>query len=125
MFTNNDLKLLVELLHPVRAKWYEIGLQLGLRSGDLDAINKDSPSDCSASCREMLKRWLAGVNPCPTRKALSDALQTDTVGECRLGLSSKSIMGITRILGGGVLAPKRCSPARIESSITYLNCDTQ
>jgi len=60
VFTNNDLKLLVELLHPVRAKWYDIGLQLGLRSGDLDAINKDSPIDCSASCREMLKRWLAG-----------------------------------------------------------------
>jgi len=91
VFSNNDLKFLVELLHPVRAKWYEIGLQLGLRSGDLDAINKDSPSDCSASCREMLKRWLAGVNPYPTLKALSDALQADTVGESRLGLSSKSL----------------------------------
>ena len=88
MFTN-DLKWLVELLHPVRAKWYEIGLQLGLRSGDLNAINKDNPNDCSASCREMLKRWLAGVIPCPTLKALSDALRTDTVGESRLGLSSK------------------------------------
>jgi len=91
VFTNDDLKSLVERLHPVRAKWYDIGLQLGLRSGDLDAINKDNPSDCSASCREMLKQWLTGVNPCPTLKALCDALQTDTVGESRLGLSSKSM----------------------------------
>ena len=89
MFTNDDLSRLVEWLHPVRAKWYEIGLQLGLRSGDLDAIQRDNPTDCSASCREMLKRWLAGVNPLPILKALSDALLTNTVGESRLGLSSK------------------------------------
>jgi len=90
VLSKDDLRWLVVLLHRVRTKWYDIGLQLKLHPGDLDAINKDSPSDCSASCREMLKRWLAGVNPCPTLKALSDALQTNTVGESRLGLSSKS-----------------------------------
>ena len=73
----------MELLHPVRAKWYEVGLQLGLHSGDLDAI-KDSGSD--AYHREVLKLWLAG-NQSPTLKALSTALRTNTVGESRLGLS--------------------------------------
>jgi len=73
----------VELLHPVRAKWYEIGLQLRLHSGDLDAI-KDSSSD--AHHMEMLKLWLA-KNQSPTLKALSTALRTNAVGESRLGLS--------------------------------------
>jgi len=73
----------VELLHPVRAKWYEIGLQLGLHSGDLDAI-KDSGSD--SYHRETLKLWLA-KNQSPTLKALSTALRTNAVGESRFGLS--------------------------------------
>ena len=90
VLSKDDLRRLVVLLHPVRAKWYDIGLQLKLHPGDLDAIQQDSPSDCNANLRETLKKWLAGVNPCPTLQALSDALQTNTVGESRLGLSSKS-----------------------------------
>ena len=75
--------MLVELLYEVRAKWYEIGLQLELHSGDLDAI-KNSSSD--SYLREMLKLWLA-ENQSPTLKALSTALRTKAVGESRLGLS--------------------------------------
>ena len=73
----------MELLHPVRSKWYEIGLQLGLPSGDLDAI-RDKNSD--AHNREMLKQWLADAQR-PTLKAISTALRTKAVGERRLGLS--------------------------------------
>ena len=85
MFSKDDLSRLVELLHPVRPKWYETGLQLGLPSGDLDAIRDDS-SDAQCHNREMLKQWLAGAER-PTLKAISIALRTKAVGESRLGLS--------------------------------------
>ena len=72
----------MELLHSVKAKWYQIGLQLGLHSGDLDTIRYSS----SDADQEMLKLWLA-KNQSPTLKALSTALRTNAVGESRLGLS--------------------------------------
>ena len=75
----------MEQLHPVRPKWYEIGLQLGLPSGDLDTI-RDNDSDAQCRNREMLKLWLANAE-CPTLEALSRALRTKAVGESRLGFS--------------------------------------
>ena len=77
-----SLKCLVEGLHSARAKWYELGLQLGLPSGDLDVIQKNSSSDASSAFREMLKQWLAGANP--SREALEKALQANSVDEGRL-----------------------------------------
>ena len=82
MLSKGDLKWLVEQLHPVRAKWYELGLQLGLSSGDLDVIKKNRNSDASSAFMEMLKQWLAGENP--SREALAKALQTKCVDEGRL-----------------------------------------
>ena len=42
----------------VRAKWYNLGLALRLKPGDLDAINvrhQRDPDDCFT---DMLKQWL-------------------------------------------------------------------
>ena len=72
----DDLKWLVEKLYPVQSKWYELGLQLEIPPGSLDAIKKDNP-ETSAASREMLKQWLTGKEP--SLEKLSEALQKKTV----------------------------------------------
>ena len=101
----------MELLHPVRVKWYQIGLQLGLHSGDLDAI-RDSGSD-AYPYQEMLKQWLA-KNQSPTLKALSTALRTNAVGERRLGLSI-----LSPPLKAGELSPFSLRPILLCSHSTH------
>ena len=83
MLSRHDLIWLVEMLSDVQAKWYIIGVQLNLPSGDLDAINKDNLAT-SMALTSMLKLWLAGANP--SVDVLSKALQTKIVAESRLGL---------------------------------------
>ena len=82
VLSRHDLKWLVERLSTVQAKWYTIGVQLELPSGNLDAIQRDSV-DTSSAFTKMLNQWLAGENP--SVDVLSKALQTNIVAEARLG----------------------------------------
>lgn len=73
----------MEELNSVRAKWYDIGMQLGVSIGSLDGIKKqyNDPSDC---LRETLKIWLE-TNPSPTVWSnIVNALSSNTVGKARL-----------------------------------------
>lgn len=65
----------------VTHKWYYIGLELGLKSGDLDPIQQQS-SDSLAKAREMANRWLKNALQ-PTWLALADALSSPTVNEAQ------------------------------------------
>ena len=73
----------MEELNDVRAKWYNIGLQLHVSVGTLDAIKEqyDDPSHCQ---RETLKTWLKTSLSAPTWSNIVDALRSSTVGEVRL-----------------------------------------
>ena len=79
----NDLLVVMEELNDVRAKWYNIGLQLRMSVGTLDAIKEqyDDPSHC---LRETLKTWLKTSPSAPTWTNIVDALRSSTVGEVRL-----------------------------------------
>ena len=79
----NDLPVVMEELNDARAKWYDIGLQLHMSVGTLDAIKEqyDDPSHC---LRETLKTWLKTCPSLPTWKNIVDALRCSTVGEVRL-----------------------------------------
>ena len=79
----DDLPVLVEKLNDTRVKWYEIGLQLGVSVGTLNAIKKDynSTSDC---LRETLTIWLKTSPSPPTWNNIVDILRRSTVGEVRL-----------------------------------------
>ena len=79
----NDLLVVMEELSDVRAKWYDLGLQLHISIGTLDAIKEDchSTSDC---LRETLKTWLKTCPSPPTWSNIVDALRSNTVGEVRL-----------------------------------------
>ena len=81
--SEKDLLNVMEELADVRAKWYNIGLGLGLSVGTLDGIKADhsNTSDC---LREALKTWLKTHLPPPTWSKVVDALRTKTVDEARL-----------------------------------------
>ena len=80
----NDLHTVMEELNNVRAKWYDIGVQLRVNIGTLDAIKEqylNNPSDC---LRETLTTWLKSYPPHSTWSKVVDALKSSTVGEARL-----------------------------------------
>ena len=80
----NDLHTVMEELNGVRAKWYDIGVQLEMSVGTLKAIKEqylNNPSDC---LREAFTTWLKSSTPHPTWSKVVDALKGSTVGESRL-----------------------------------------
>ena len=66
-----------------RAKWYDIGLELGIHAGTLNAIKSDN-DNVGDQFREMLWKWLNKVDPPPTRKQLAKALESPSVGHGHL-----------------------------------------
>ena len=81
--SEKDLLNVMEELADVRAKWYNIGLGLGLSVGTLDGIKADH-SNISDCLREALKTWLKTHLPPPTWSKVVEALRTKTVDEARL-----------------------------------------
>ena len=63
----DDLQIVRSAVTSLAGRWKDLGISLGMRAGDLDAIllaNANSPNDCQ---REMLLRWLKqGYNVCTT-----------------------------------------------------------
>ena len=61
-----------------RANWKFIGLELGIKASDLDAIEKDSRK-AEDALYEVEKMWLRSVNPKPTRTALNAVIESKCV----------------------------------------------
>ena len=83
---DDDLAVLLEELINVRAKWYNIGMKLGVGVGTLNAIRiqYNDPSDC---LRETLAAWLR-ARPTPTTwSKVVEALNSATVDEGALATS--------------------------------------
>ncbi len=73
-------------LHPVRSKWFDIGVQLGVEAEKLVEIRKCYP-DHQDGLREMLIHRLKHQDL--TYESLHDALKAPAVGERRLSLSEE------------------------------------
>ena len=74
----------MEELANVRAKWYSIGLGLGLDIGALDAIKEQYLNSPTACLRETLKTWLKTFLPPPAWSKVVETLRTKTVDEAKL-----------------------------------------
>ena len=75
------LKALLNELHPVRANWYNIGLELDIPYTELNFFRK-MYSDPLDSLREVLIYWLKmAVDPPPSWDAVITALKSSIVGE--------------------------------------------
>ena len=77
--TKNDLKEVRNKVLPATSKWYDLGLELGILSDDLDTVKtgNDKPQDC---LREVLKRWLDNAELTPTWTTIIIALRSPAVG---------------------------------------------
>ena len=81
--TVDDLGDVQEECYEARAKWYNIGLALGLTVDTLDSI-EDNYKDIETKFRNMLKKWLeTGDNR--NWKTLTDCLSKKAVGFSVLG----------------------------------------
>ena len=85
-----DLSRLLRLLHDVRAKWYDIGIQLNISMGTLDAIRAEH-SECGKCLCEMLKYWLNSKSQQATFDALIEALSSEPVGENTLAENTRDL----------------------------------
>jgi len=80
-FTVSSLKVLLNALYPVRASWYNIGLELDIPHTELDCFERKYSVQLDLM-REMLKHWLkTAVNPHPTWEAVITALRSPLVNE--------------------------------------------
>ena len=66
------------------AKWYNVGLHLGVGIATLDAIKKQCLSDPPDCLRETFMTWLQTCPSSPTWNNIVDALRSSIVGEARL-----------------------------------------
>ena len=75
-------------LYEVRAKWYDVGVQLRMTTHDLDAIQtqyQNSPDMPNVCLRQMLSVWLTKEVPSPpTWQRVVEALSSPTVDKPRL-----------------------------------------
>ena len=78
--TIDDLREVCNAVWAARNKWYDIGIQLGLKATDLDEIEENYPRNIGKCFSKMLMLWLRGVNPPPTWSAMVDALKIPAVG---------------------------------------------
>ena len=77
----NDLKVLYTELHPVKTKWYDIGLILDVPVEALETIRTQNRDDLGACLREMLLCALKSTAVELTWKGITDALRNVVIGE--------------------------------------------
>ena len=80
----HDLPKVQDAVWAARAKWYNIGLRLGMSADILDATAKaclHQPEECFT---DTIKEWLRNDDPQPTWQALGDALRSPVVGYAHL-----------------------------------------
>ena len=78
--TVDDLASVQRAVWEGRAKWYNIGLELGLTAGALDAIQLDHPHNTEHCFRATLKEWLSRANLYPSWSGLARSLKALPVG---------------------------------------------
>ena len=85
--TANDIREVREKIWEARVKWYDIGIEVGCKIHDLDAI-KANNHDVEACFSNMLTIWLRKSGA--TWEALANALRSDPVGYPQLAESITS-----------------------------------
>ena len=75
----DDLASVLRVVWEGRAKWYNIGLELGLTAGTLDAIRLTNNCNVDQCFTETLKEWLKQLKH-PSWSDLARSLRVQTVG---------------------------------------------
>jgi hypothetical protein len=85
-----DLVPVRTFLLNVRLKWYDIGLELGVKEIDLEEIKLQYGNKSAECLREMIKKWLKFFPDRPTWGKLATALEAPAVDEPELALAGKT-----------------------------------
>jgi hypothetical protein len=80
LLTEADLAKVQRAVWEARAKWYNLGLELGLTAGTLDAIQQTNANNVDNCFRAMLKEWLRKLELFPTSSSLDRSLRAPPVG---------------------------------------------
>jgi len=89
-YTEPNLRVLLNELHPVRDSWYKVGLQLDIPYTELNCFRK-MYSDPSDSMCEVLMHWLkTAVDPPATWQAVVNALKSPIVNEVNVAAQLES-----------------------------------
>jgi hypothetical protein len=80
-----DLVTVRDFLFDVRLKWYDIGMELMVKEGELDIIQSRNKDDFEVCLREMLKVRLKSFRNGPlTWKNIAEALEKKAISELQL-----------------------------------------
>ena len=84
------LKALLTALHPARASWYKIGLEMDIPHTELDCFEQKYSDPTDLMC-EVLKYWFkTAVDPCPSWEAVVRALRSPLVNEMNVAVQLES-----------------------------------
>ena len=80
-----DLQVLGERVTPhVHHKWHHIGIQMGLNSATLNAIELSHPTDIQRRLNEVFIEWISRSEQNPTWTKLIEILRSNSIGEQKL-----------------------------------------
>ena len=96
----------LDLVLDVSTKWFELGLQLGVKESELERIEHDhGQRDAQACLRKMLSVWLRMITPHPSWERLLTSLSHPSVGDPALAEKIREEVGIPQqsltIVGSG------------------------
>jgi hypothetical protein len=80
LLTEADLAKVQRAVWEGRAKWYNLGLELGLTAGTLDAIQQTNANNVDNCFRAMLTEWLRKLELFRTWSSLARSLRAQPVG---------------------------------------------
>ena len=76
--TPENHREILDLTWPHRASWKLIGIELGIDTGTLDAIEEDYRK-VGDRLTELISTWLRDINPRPTRAAITAVLKSEKI----------------------------------------------
>ncbi len=92
---SDNLRKVINLLLDVASKWYELGLQLGVKESYLKSIEHDYGHRGAQTClREMLSVWLKMIDPRPSWESLLSSVRHSTVGNPALAQKIRKEVGM-------------------------------
>ena len=65
----------------ISTKWYDLGLQLGIKDYTLDEIKHNHRDEARTCCRETIRRWLQNAGSAATWNNLIQALEADSISQ--------------------------------------------
>ena len=80
--TIDDLRTVNNAVFEMRAKWLQLGIELGVKPGTLESIKQKNMQDPNSCLPDLLTEWLKAEEP--TWEKLVEALKSDTVSERNL-----------------------------------------